>query len=133
MDHVGLPHTIIHYSYSYRCPHFTDHTILGGGTNRFLRAFDKAYQDLKRGFLATHETPYVVKFNGHKTSNLGGAWYRCTCVWHYNHTCSLSSGPCRFRSPWSSWMLSIIQYLYCHFGLLLHLALLLVWILCERM
>ena len=51
---------------------FTDHTISGGGTNRFLRAFDEAYRDeedvkggdLKRGFLATHEIPRVVNFDG---------------------------------------------------------------------
>jgi hypothetical protein len=49
----------------------TKHTISGGGTNRFLRAFDEAYEDeedvkggdLKRGFLATREIPHVVKFN----------------------------------------------------------------------
>ena len=49
----------------------TKHTISGGGTNRFLRAFDEAYEDeedvkggdLKRGFLATREIPRVVKFD----------------------------------------------------------------------
>jgi hypothetical protein len=50
--------------------HFTAHTISGGGTNRFLRAFDEEYEDegvrggnLKRGFLATREIPCVVKFD----------------------------------------------------------------------
>ena len=50
---------------------FTNHTISGGGTSRFLRAFDEAYEDeedvkggdLKRGFLATREIPRVVKFD----------------------------------------------------------------------
>src|ERR1700689_280189 len=50
---------------------FTNHTISGGGTSRFLRAFDEEYEDeegvkggdLKRGFLATREIPRVVKFD----------------------------------------------------------------------
>jgi hypothetical protein len=49
---------------------FTNHTISGGGTSRFLRAFDE-YEDeegvkggdLKRGFLATREIPRLVKFD----------------------------------------------------------------------
>jgi hypothetical protein len=44
---------------------FTDDTFSGGGTNRFLRAFDEVYRDkeddkggdFKRGFLATHKIP----------------------------------------------------------------------------
>jgi hypothetical protein len=50
---------------------FTNHTISGGGTSRFLRAFDEEYEDdegvkggdLKRGFLATREIPRAVKFD----------------------------------------------------------------------
>jgi len=50
---------------------FANHTISGGGTSRFLRAFDEEYEeeegvkggDLKRGFLATREIPRVVKFD----------------------------------------------------------------------
>jgi hypothetical protein len=50
---------------------FTNHTISGGGTSRFLRAFDEEYEDdegvkggdLKRGFLATREIPRMVKFD----------------------------------------------------------------------
>jgi len=50
---------------------FTNHTISGGGTSRFLRAFDEEYEDeegvrggdLKRGFLATREIPRLVKFD----------------------------------------------------------------------
>ena len=50
---------------------FTNHTISGGGTSRFLRAFDEAYEDeedvkggdLKRGFLVTREIPRMVKFD----------------------------------------------------------------------
>ena len=57
---------------------FTDHTISGGGTNRFLRAFDEAYRDeedvkggdLKRGFLATHEISCTVKFNDRGTQSV---------------------------------------------------------------
>jgi hypothetical protein len=49
----------------------TNHTISGGSTSRFLRAFDEEYEDeesikggdLKRGFLATREIPRVVKFD----------------------------------------------------------------------
>jgi hypothetical protein len=51
---------------------FTNHTISGGSTSRFLRAFDEEYEDeegvkggdLKRGSLATREIPRVVKFDG---------------------------------------------------------------------
>jgi hypothetical protein len=51
--------------------HFTNHAISGGGTSRFLRAFDEEYEDeegvkggdLKMGFLATCEMPCVVKFD----------------------------------------------------------------------
>jgi hypothetical protein len=50
---------------------FTDHTISGGGTSRFLRAFDEQYQDedgvrggdLKKGFLLGRDIPRVVKFD----------------------------------------------------------------------
>jgi hypothetical protein len=50
---------------------FTNHTLTGGGTSRFLRPFDEEYEDeegvkggdLKRGFLATREIPRVVKFD----------------------------------------------------------------------
>jgi hypothetical protein len=50
---------------------FTNHTISGSGTSRFLRAFDEEYKDeegvkggdLKRGFLETCEIPRVVKFD----------------------------------------------------------------------
>jgi hypothetical protein len=49
----------------------TNHTISGGSTSRFLRAFDEEYEDkegvkggdLKRGFLATREIPRAVKFD----------------------------------------------------------------------
>jgi len=49
----------------------TNHTISGGSTSRFLRAFDEEYEDeesikggdLKRGFLATREIPHAVKFD----------------------------------------------------------------------
>jgi hypothetical protein len=47
---------------------FTDHTISGGGTSRFLSAFDEEYEDdegvkggdLQRGFLATREIPRLT-------------------------------------------------------------------------
>src|ERR1700727_3821148 len=50
---------------------FTNHTISGGGTSRFLRAFDEEYEDedgvkggdLKKGFLLGREIPRVVKFD----------------------------------------------------------------------
>ena len=50
---------------------FTDHTISGGGTSRFLRAFDEQYQDedgvrggdLKKGFLLGRDIPRVIKFD----------------------------------------------------------------------
>jgi len=49
---------------------FTNHTISGGSTSRFLRAFDKEYKDegvkggdLKKGFLLGHDIPCLVKFN----------------------------------------------------------------------
>ena len=50
---------------------FTNLTISGGDTSRFLRVFDEEYEDeegvkggdLKRGFLATREIPRVVKFD----------------------------------------------------------------------
>ena len=49
---------------------FTNHTISGSGTSRFLRAFDEEYEDegvrggdLKRGFLGTRQIPRVVKFD----------------------------------------------------------------------
>jgi hypothetical protein len=51
--------------------HFTKHTISGGGSSRFLRAFDEEYEDedgvkggdLKKGFLLGHDIPRVVKFD----------------------------------------------------------------------
>ena len=51
---------------------FTNHTISGSGTSRFLRAFDEQYEDeedvrggdLKKGFLLGHDIPRVVKFDG---------------------------------------------------------------------
>jgi len=51
--------------------HFTNHTISGSGTTRFLRAFDEEYEDeegvrggdLKKGFLLGHDIPRVVKFD----------------------------------------------------------------------
>jgi hypothetical protein len=50
---------------------FTDHTISGGGTSRFLRAFDEQYQDkdgvrggdLKKCFLLGRDIPRVIKFD----------------------------------------------------------------------
>jgi hypothetical protein len=49
---------------------FTNHTISGGGTSRFLRAFNEAYEDegvkggdLKKGFLLGRDIPRVVKFD----------------------------------------------------------------------
>jgi len=50
---------------------FTDHTISGSGTTRFLRAFDEEYEDeegvrggdLKKGFLLGRDIPRVVKFD----------------------------------------------------------------------
>jgi hypothetical protein len=50
---------------------FTKHTISGGGSNRFLRAFDEEYEDedglkggdLKKGFLLGRDIPRVVKFD----------------------------------------------------------------------
>src|SRR5882762_3599973 len=50
---------------------FTNHTISGGGTSRFLRAFDEEYEDeegvkggdLKKGFLLGCDIPRVVKFD----------------------------------------------------------------------
>ena len=50
---------------------FTDHTISGGGTSRFLRAFDEVYEDkdgvkggdLKEGFLLGRSIPRVVQFD----------------------------------------------------------------------
>jgi hypothetical protein len=49
---------------------FTNHTISGGCTSRFLRAFDKEYKDegvkggdLKKGFLLGRDIPHVVKFD----------------------------------------------------------------------
>ena len=51
---------------------FTNHTISGSGTSRFLRAFDEQYEDeedvrggdLKKGFLLGRDIPRVVKFDG---------------------------------------------------------------------
>jgi hypothetical protein len=50
--------------------HFTNHTISGGGTSRFLKAFDEEYDDdgakggnLKRGFLTICEIPHIGKFD----------------------------------------------------------------------
>jgi hypothetical protein len=51
---------------------FTNHTISGGGTRRFLRAFDEEYEDeegvkggdLKKGFLLGRDIPRTVKFDG---------------------------------------------------------------------
>jgi hypothetical protein len=50
---------------------FTKHTISGGGSNRFLRAFDEEYEDedsvkggdLKKGFLLGRDIPHTVKFD----------------------------------------------------------------------
>ena len=50
---------------------FTNHTISGSGTSRFLRAFDEEYEDeegvrggdLKKGFLLGRDIPRVVKFD----------------------------------------------------------------------
>ena len=50
---------------------FTNHTISGGSTSRFLRAFDEEYEDeegvrggdLKKGFLLGRDIPRVVKFD----------------------------------------------------------------------
>ena len=50
---------------------FTKHTISGGGSNRFLRAFDEEYEDedgvkggdLKKGFLLGRDIPRTVKFD----------------------------------------------------------------------
>jgi len=50
---------------------FTKHTISKGRSSDFLRAFDEEYENedgvkggaLKKGFLATHEIPCVVKFD----------------------------------------------------------------------
>src|ERR1700733_8189945 len=50
---------------------FTNHTISGSGTTRFLRAFDEEYEDeegvrggdLKKGFLLGRDIPRVVKFD----------------------------------------------------------------------
>jgi len=50
---------------------FTDHTISGGSTSRFLRAFDEEYEDeegvkggdLKKGFLVARDIPHTVKFD----------------------------------------------------------------------
>jgi hypothetical protein len=51
--------------------HFTKHTISGGSSNRFLRAFDEEYEDedgvkggiLKKGFLLGCDIPCMVKFD----------------------------------------------------------------------
>jgi hypothetical protein len=51
---------------------FTKHSISGGGSSRFLRAFDEEYEDedgvkggdLKRGFLVSREIPRTIKFDG---------------------------------------------------------------------
>jgi hypothetical protein len=50
---------------------FTNHSISGSGTSRFLRAFDEEYEDeegvrggdLKKGFLLGRDIPRVVKFD----------------------------------------------------------------------
>jgi hypothetical protein len=50
---------------------FTKHTISGGRSNRFLRAFDEEYEDedgvkggdLKKGFLLGRDIPRTVKFD----------------------------------------------------------------------
>ena len=50
---------------------FTNHTISGGGTSKFLRAFDEEFEDeggakggdLKNGFLLGRDIPCVVKFD----------------------------------------------------------------------
>jgi hypothetical protein len=49
---------------------FTNHTISGSGTSRFLRAFDEEYEDeegvrgdLKKGFLLGRDIQRVVKFD----------------------------------------------------------------------
>jgi len=46
---------------------FTNHTISGGGTGRFLRAFHKDEGvkggSIKKGFLRGHDIPCMVKFN----------------------------------------------------------------------
>jgi hypothetical protein len=50
---------------------FTNHTISGSGTTRFLGAFDEEYEDeegvrggdLKKGFLLGLDIPRVVKFD----------------------------------------------------------------------
>ena len=50
---------------------FTNQTIPGGGTSRFLRAFDGEYEDeegvkggdLKKGFLLGRDIPRMVKFD----------------------------------------------------------------------
>ena len=50
---------------------FTNHTISGSGTRRFLRSFDEEYKDeegvrggdLKKGFLLGRDIPRVVKFD----------------------------------------------------------------------
>jgi len=50
---------------------FSKHTVSGGGSNRFLRAFDEEYEDedgvkgrdLKKGFLLGCDIPRVVKFD----------------------------------------------------------------------
>ena len=50
---------------------FTNHTISGSGTSRFLRAFDEEYEDeegvrggdLKKGFLLGRDIPRAVKFD----------------------------------------------------------------------
>jgi hypothetical protein len=50
---------------------FTKHTISGGDSNKFLRAFDEEYEvkdgvrggDLKKGFLLGRDIPSMVKFD----------------------------------------------------------------------
>jgi hypothetical protein len=50
---------------------FTKHTISGGGSNKFLRAFDEQYEDedgvkggdLKKGFFLGRDIPRMVKFD----------------------------------------------------------------------
>ena len=62
----------LHDALTWTALRFTNHTISGSGTSRFLRAFDEQYEDeegvrggdLKKGFLLGRDIPHVVKFDG---------------------------------------------------------------------
>ena len=67
----------LHDALTWTALRFTNHTISGNGTSRFLRAFDEQYEDeegvrggdLKKGFLLGRDIPHVVKFDGRPQLN----------------------------------------------------------------